>query len=60
MASNGLNTNENQFFITHGPTQWLDSKLTIFKWVGSGMHVVKRLGMIETDATNRPIEQIII
>ncbi|VDO05708.1 unnamed protein product [Rodentolepis nana] len=56
MAKSGPNKNGSQFFITLAPTQWLDGKYTIFGRVKSGMQVVKRLGMLETDHYDKPIE----
>lgn len=47
-----------QFFITLAPTPWLDGKHTIFGRVASGMEVVKRLGNVQTDATDRPTTQV--
>lgn len=42
-----------QFFITLGPTPYLDGKHTIFGRVSSGMRVVQRLGAVATDAQDR-------
>lgn len=47
-----------QFFVTLAPTPFLDGKHTIFGRVCSGMSVVKRLGNVQTDATDRPTTDV--
>ena len=37
MANSGKNTNGSQFFVTLGPTQWLDGKHTIFGRIAKGI-----------------------
>lgn len=58
MANAGPDTNGSQFFLSLGPTQWLDGKHTIFGRVCQGMSVVNRVGMVETSGQDRPVDDI--
>ena len=58
MANSGPDSNGSQLFITLAPTQWLDGKHAIFGRVSGGMQVVNRMGMVETDNNDKPVEDI--
>ena len=58
MANAGADTNGSQFFVTLAPAPWLDGKHAIFGRVRSGLRVVQRLGMVQTDADDRPTEDV--
>lgn len=58
MANAGPDTNGSQFFMTLAPTQWLDGKHTIFGRISQGMGVLQRMGMVESNTQDRPLEDI--
>ena len=61
MANAGANTNGSQFFIvTADACPWLDGKHTVFGRVTGGMDVINAISALDTDARDRPRQDVVI
>ena len=59
MANRGPNTNGSQFFIMHTDYP-LPYQYTIFGKVTEGLDVIDQIAMIETDSSDKPLNDVII
>jgi len=62
MANSGRQTNGSQFFITVGPTSWLNDVHTVFGRVTAGTAVIDQINAVATTGTplDRPLTPITI
>ena len=58
MANAGPNTGGSQFFINLADNNYLDGKHPVFGKVIEGLDIVDAIGNIETDAEDRPLEEV--
>jgi len=62
MANSGPNTNGSQFFIVTAiaGTPWLVGKHTVFGHITKGLDVALRMGDMQTDGADRPVQDVIV
>ncbi len=58
MANAGPDTNGSQFFIVHGQVVPLEPLYTVFGHVTEGIDVVDAIATVDTDAVDRPFEDV--
>ena len=58
MANAGPNTGGSQFFINFANNNFLDGKHPVFGKIVEGMDIVDSLALVETDPSDRPLEEI--
>jgi cyclophilin family peptidyl-prolyl cis-trans isomerase len=59
MANSGRpNSQDSQFYITLAPLEFLDGKYTVFGEVIDGMDVITKIGNVQTDQGDRPINEV--
>lgn len=58
MANRGANTNGSQFYINQVDNSYLDNSYTVFGQVYDGMDVVNKIASVNTDAADKPLEDV--
>ena len=58
MANAGPNTGSSQFFINLVDNNYLDAKHPVFGKIIEGMDVVDKIAEVETDANDRPLQEV--
>lgn len=59
-ANSGLDSNGSQFFITAGPTAWLNDVHTIFGKLYGGSNVVYAINRVATGANDKPLTNVVL
>lgn len=60
MANSGPNSGGSQFFITLDEAPWLNNRHAVFGRVTDGLEVVKTIGNVQTNVSDRPLEDVTI
>jgi len=60
MANAGPNTGGSQFFINLVDNNFLDGKHPVFGKVVEGIEVMDEIAQVDTDSSDRPVEEVII
>lgn len=60
MANAGPNTNGSQFFVTLAALPTLPPAYTVFAEVVEGQEVVDKIGQVDTDRNDRPLEPVVM
>lgn len=60
MANRGPGTNGSQFYINQVNNNYLDGSYTVFGQVYEGMDVVNTIAKVQTDSSDKPVEDVIL